>query len=91
MFETAFRFLFKYRPLVFEQGDFVVGVSRPMLNIGTMLCSIADVYDAMRTERRYQQAFPTDRILQVLKAKDGRQFVTGSQDGAVRGIEPQQD
>jgi len=50
------------------------GASRGALNIGTMPCSIADVYDAIRTERRYQQAFPTDRILAVLKAKEGRQF-----------------
>jgi putative nucleotidyltransferase with HDIG domain len=50
------------------------GVSRDALNIGTMLCSIADVYDAMRSQRHYQQAFPTDRILAVLKAQDGRQF-----------------
>src|SRR5437762_3520057 len=51
-----------------------VGVSRPSLNLGTMLCSISDVYDAMRSQRAYQQSFPTDRILQVLKANDGRQF-----------------
>jgi len=50
------------------------GVSRPSLNLGTMLCSIADVYDAMRSQRHYQQAFPTDRILQVLKHNDGRRF-----------------
>ena len=50
------------------------GISRSALNIGTMLCSIADVYDAMRWQRQYQQAFPTDRILAVLKAKDGREF-----------------
>ena len=31
MFESLFRFLFKYPPLFFEQGDFVFGVSRPML------------------------------------------------------------
>ena len=31
MFEAIFRFLFKYPPLFFEQGDFVFGVSRPML------------------------------------------------------------
>jgi hypothetical protein len=31
MFESLFRFLFKYPPLFFEQGDFVLGVSRPML------------------------------------------------------------
>jgi putative nucleotidyltransferase with HDIG domain len=47
---------------------------RTTLNLGTMLCSIADVYDAMRSQRKYQQALPTDRILEVLKRKDGQQF-----------------
>jgi putative nucleotidyltransferase with HDIG domain len=50
------------------------GVTRGSLNIGTMLCSIADVYDAMRSQRRYQEAFPTDRILEVLRRNDGQQF-----------------
>jgi putative nucleotidyltransferase with HDIG domain len=50
------------------------GVARAALNIGTMLCSIADVYDAMRSQRKYQQAFPTERILEVLKRNDGQQF-----------------
>jgi putative nucleotidyltransferase with HDIG domain len=50
------------------------GVNRGSLNLGTMLCGIADVYDAMRSQRAYQQAFPTDRILQVLKRNDGTQF-----------------
>ena len=36
--------------------------------------SIADVYDAMRSQRAYQQSYPTDRILQVLKKNDGAQF-----------------
>jgi putative nucleotidyltransferase with HDIG domain len=49
-------------------------VKRSSLNVGTMLCSIADVYDAMRSQRQYQQAFPTDRILAVLKSNDGLQF-----------------
>ena len=50
------------------------GVSRPELNVATMLCGISDVYDAMRSQRVYQQAFPTDRILTVLQRNDGRQF-----------------
>ena len=50
------------------------GVSRSGLNVGTMLCSIADVYDAMRSQRAYQQAFPSDRILEVMKRNDGQQF-----------------
>ena len=50
------------------------GVSRPTLNLTTMLCSIADVYDAMRTERQYQHAFAVDRILEVLERNDGTEF-----------------
>jgi len=50
------------------------GVTRETLNLATMLCSIADVYDAMRSQRDYQEAFPTDRILAVLKRNDGMQF-----------------
>jgi putative nucleotidyltransferase with HDIG domain len=50
------------------------GVKRQSLNLCTMLCSISDVYDAMRSQRAYQQAFPTDRILAVLKRNDGTQF-----------------
>jgi putative nucleotidyltransferase with HDIG domain len=50
------------------------GVSRPKLNLGTTLCGIADVYDAMRSQRVYQEAFPTDRILAVLQRNDGAQF-----------------
>jgi putative nucleotidyltransferase with HDIG domain len=47
---------------------------RDGLNLGTMLCGISDVYDAMRSQRAYQQAYPTDRILAVLKRNDGTQF-----------------
>jgi putative nucleotidyltransferase with HDIG domain len=50
------------------------GVARPVLNLGTQLCSIADVYDAMRSQRAYQQAFPSDRVLAVLQRNDGSQF-----------------
>jgi putative nucleotidyltransferase with HDIG domain len=50
------------------------GVSRSSLNLGTMLCGIADVYDAMRSQRVYQAAYPTDRILAVLQRNDGKQF-----------------
>jgi HD-GYP domain-containing protein (c-di-GMP phosphodiesterase class II) len=49
-------------------------VVRSSLNLCTMLCSIADVFDAMRSQRAYQQALPTARILEVLKQKDGKQF-----------------
>ena len=34
------------------------GVVAAQLNLGTTLCGIADVYDAMRSQRVYQQALP---------------------------------
>jgi len=51
-----------------------MGVKRSSLNLGTMLCSIADVYDAMRSQRAYQGAYPTERILAVLQKSDGLHF-----------------
>ena len=47
---------------------------RSQLNLGTMMAGIADVYDAMRSQRVYHTAFPTDRILAVLQRNDGTQF-----------------
>lgn len=49
-------------------------IQRPTLNLATLLCSIADVYDAMRSQRAYQNAFPSDRILAVMRRSEGRQF-----------------
>jgi HD-GYP domain-containing protein (c-di-GMP phosphodiesterase class II) len=57
-----------------DGSGYPTGVRREGLNLGTSLCGIADVYDAMRSQRVYQQAFPTDRILAVLQRNDGTQF-----------------
>jgi len=55
-------------------GSGYPAVSRPTLNLATVLTSIADVYDAMRSQRSYQQAFPSERVVEVLKRNDGTQF-----------------
>jgi putative nucleotidyltransferase with HDIG domain len=49
-------------------------VKRGAMNLGSMLCAISDVYDAMRSQRAYQQAYPTDRIIAVLQKNDGAQL-----------------
>ena len=49
-------------------------VKRDAMNLGSMLCAISDVYDAMRSQRAYQQAYPTDRIVAVLKRNEGAQL-----------------
>ena len=55
-------------------GSGYPAVSRPTLNLATALTSIADVYDAMRSQRSYQQAHPSERVVEVLKRNDGTQF-----------------
>lgn len=57
-----------------DGSGYPFGAKRAALNLGTQLCSIADVYDAMRSQRAYQQAFPSDRILAVLEKNDGALF-----------------
>jgi putative nucleotidyltransferase with HDIG domain len=52
------------------------GVLRSSLNLATMLCTIADVYDAMRSKRQYQDAYPADRIVEVLERAKGQEFET---------------
>lgn len=41
VFESAFRFLFKYEPLVFEQGDFVLGATRSMWLVAAVAIAVA--------------------------------------------------
>jgi putative nucleotidyltransferase with HDIG domain len=57
-----------------DGSGYPFAVKRDAMNLGSMLCAISDVYDAMRSQRTYQQAFPTDRILAVLKKNEGSQL-----------------
>jgi putative nucleotidyltransferase with HDIG domain len=57
-----------------DGSGYPFGVTRPSPNLATMLCAISDVYDAMRSKRQYQQAFPADRILGVLRRAEGQEF-----------------
>jgi putative nucleotidyltransferase with HDIG domain len=50
------------------------GVQRRPINLGTVLCAIADAYDAMRSTRVYQPATPADRIMAMMVNNDGSQF-----------------
>ena len=49
-------------------------VQRPAINLGTVLCGISDVYDAMRSTRVYQATTPTERIMEFMVHKDSGQF-----------------
>jgi uncharacterized membrane protein len=63
MLEGIFRLLFKYRPLVFEQGDFVFGASRAMMI--AILVAGAAATCALLTYRRVGRTEPRDRVVLV--------------------------
>jgi putative nucleotidyltransferase with HDIG domain len=44
------------------------------LNLCTMIVSIADVYDALRSNRIYRQGLPTDRIKSIMSQQDSPAF-----------------
>ncbi|MGH9318602.1 MAG: glutamine amidotransferase [Vicinamibacteria bacterium] len=61
-FESLFEFLFKYRPLVYERGDFSLGLSWPFVVAG-----VAGIAVAVPTILRYRdvkgKATPRDRLV----------------------------
>ena len=61
MLESLFLFLFKYQPLVFEQGQFVFGASRSMAFVATVAAAAA-LY-AVWTYRQLVLARGRDRIV----------------------------
>ena len=61
MFDLIFRFLFKYPPLFFEQGDFVLGVSRPML-AAVVVAAVAGGY-ALLTYRGVSRTRGRDGVV----------------------------
>ena len=61
MLDGIFQFLFKYRPLVFEQGDFVLGASRPM-QLAILAAAAAAVY-ALLSYRRVGRTLRRDRLV----------------------------
>ena len=63
MLESLFRFLFKYPPLFFQQGDFVLGISRPTL-IAVALAAIVGGY-ALLTYRGMRRTRGRDRVVLV--------------------------
>jgi uncharacterized membrane protein len=63
MFEGLFRFLFKYRPLIFEQGNLVFGVTRPM-TLAILAAAAAAAYGAA-TYRGLSWTSTRDRLTLV--------------------------
>ncbi len=44
------------------------------LNLASRICQIADVYDALRTDRPYRPGMPVEKILKIMKGDAGTYF-----------------
>ena len=44
------------------------------LNLASRICQIADVYDALRTDRPYRAGMPTEKITKIMKGDAGTYF-----------------
>jgi response regulator RpfG family c-di-GMP phosphodiesterase len=50
------------------------GKSGEDINIFCRITSLADAFDAMRTKRSYKQAWPLEKVMDVIVAEKGQQF-----------------
>lgn len=57
-----------------DQTGYPEGARPRRLNLCTMIVSIADVFDALRTNRPYRKALASDRVRTMLAEQDGSAF-----------------
>ena len=57
-----------------DLSGYPVGIGHRDLNLCTQIVSIADVYDALRSNRVYREGLPSDRIRSIMGKKDDPAF-----------------
>jgi putative nucleotidyltransferase with HDIG domain len=57
-----------------DLSGYPVGIGHRSLNLCTQIVSIADVYDALRSNRVYREGLPSDRIKSIMGKKDDPAF-----------------
>jgi len=57
-----------------DLSGYPAGVGHRTLNLCTQIVSIADVYDALRSNRVYREGLPSDRIKSIMGRKDDPAF-----------------
>src|ERR1041384_75883 len=61
-------------PLRQDLSGYPGNIGHRSLNLCTQIVSIADVYDALRSNRVYRQGLPSDRIKAIMTQKDSPAF-----------------
>ena len=58
----------------FDGMGYPDGLKDEEIPLGSRIISIADVYDALMSDRAYRRAYDMDRVLQMMKKEKGKKF-----------------
>jgi putative nucleotidyltransferase with HDIG domain len=58
----------------FNGKGYPEGLAGEAINLGARILAVADVYDALSSERPYRAAMDPDQVLQIMKEKSGSHF-----------------
>ena len=57
-----------------DGAGYPFGIEGGTIPIEARICSVADVYDALSSNRRYREALPSETVLEMMESQRGRQF-----------------
>ncbi len=60
-----------------DGSGYPIGLQGEEIPLAARIMAIADVYDALRSERVYKKAFSHQESLDIMKSKDGTHFDSG--------------
>ena len=58
----------------FDGKGYPDGLSGEEIHLGARILAVADVFDALRSDRPYRDGWPTERVNEVILKEAGRQF-----------------
>jgi putative nucleotidyltransferase with HDIG domain len=75
----------------FDGKGYPDGVSGEQISLGARILAVADVYDALVSDRLYRAGMSLERALSIIREESGRQFDPVVVDAFLRVIERQED
>jgi HAMP domain-containing protein len=67
-------------PIVLQHHEHLDGKGYPQglagekISLGARILAVADVYDALRSDRPYREGMPAERVIQIIEEEAGKQF-----------------
>jgi putative nucleotidyltransferase with HDIG domain len=58
----------------FDGGGYPGGLTGDSIDAGARILSVADVYDALASDRPYRESWPKEKVMQIIKEGAGTQF-----------------